>query len=546
MPLFERRVRLPFRRPDVFTWFTRPGALVRLTPPFAGSVRREPEGIDVGAEARLGIGAPGSLGLGLESAAGLARTVLPVSLPTWLAPEVPWTARHTAFEDGTMFRDEMVSGPLKSWIHTHTFEDAAPGAADTADGSPGTVMVDHIEYELPGTSLLGRLGQAGRSTGHWSRDRFEAELDRQFAYRHAQLHDDLSFHADHAAAVDATGAVDAPVTPETAPAADTATRPSGRTLTVVISGASGLIGTQLSALLTGGGHRVIPLVRPGSTTFGRRGAAIAWDPAAGSLHPEELRQADVVINLSGESIGGRMTESHRTAVLQSRLDTTGLLARTLAELADDGRSRTLVSGSGVGYYGSDAGAGPDGEGLRETDSAGTDFLAEVCQQWERATAPAAEAGVRTAMVRTGLVQTPAGGILQQVLPLFLIGAGGPLGTGGPFGGNGRDPWQSWISIDDIVGLFAHAALTGSVTGPVNGVAPHPVRARELAQTLGRVLHRPSALPLPPVAPRMVLGEEGNRLLVEADQRARADKALASGYRYRHPDLESALRHVLGR
>lgn len=525
MPLFERRVRLPFRRRDVFTWFTRPGALVRLTPPFAGSVRREPDGIDVGTEARLGIGAPGSLGLGLESAAGLARTILPVSLPAWLAPEVPWTARHTAFEDGTMFRDEMVSGPLQSWVHTHTFEDAAPGEADTADGSPGTVMVDHIEYELPGTSLLGRLGQAGRSTGHWTQDRFEAELDRQFAYRHAQLRDDLAFHADHA---------------------DHADHASGRALTIAVSGASGLIGTQLTALLTGGGHRVIPLVRPGSTTFGHRGTAIAWDPAAGSLDPEELRQADVVVNLSGESIGGRMTGAHRTAVLQSRLDTTALLARTLAQLAGDGRSRTLVSGSGVGYYGADAGAGPDGDGLAETDPAGTDFLAEVCRQWEQATAPATEAGVRTVMLRTGLVQTPAGGILQQVLPLFLVGAGGPLGTGGPFGGNGRDPWQSWISIDDIVGLFAHAALSDSVAGPVNGVAPHPVRARELAQTLGRVLHRPSALPLPPLAPRMVLGEEGNRLLVEADQKARADKAQATGYRFRHPDLEPALRHVLGR
>lgn len=519
MPVFERRVHLPFSRRDVFAWFTRPGALVRLTPPFAGSVRREPDGIDVGAEARLGIGAPGSLGLGLESAAGLARTILPVSLPAWLAPEVPWTARHTAFEDGTMFRDEMASGPLRSWVHTHTFEDAAPGEADTTDGSPGTVMVDHIEYELPGTALFGRLGQPGRSTGHWTQDHFEAELDRQFAYRHAQVRDDLDFHAHHG---------------------------SGQALTIAVSGASGLIGTQLTALLTGGGHRVIPLVRPGSTTSGNRGPAISWDPAAGNLDPDALRQADVVVNLSGESIGGRMTEAHRTAVLRSRLDTTGLLARTLADLADDGRTRTLVNGSGVGYYGADAGAGPDGDGLDETDPAGTDFLAEVCQQWEQATAPAAEAGVRTVMVRTGLVQTPAGGILQQVLPLFLVGAGGPMGTGGPFGGTGRDPWQSWISIDDIVGLFAHATLSGTLTGPVNGVAPHPVRARELAQTLGRVLHRPSMLPLPPVAPRMVLGEEGNRLLVEADQKARADKARADGYRFRHPDLESALRHVLGR
>lgn len=522
MPVFERRVLLPFHRSAVFAWFTRPGALVRLTPPFAGSVRREPEGIDVGAEARLGIGAPGALGLGLESASGLARTVLPVGLPGWLAPELPWTARHTAFEDGRMFRDEMASGPLRSWVHTHTFEDAAPGETDTADGSPGTVMVDHVEYELPGRSLFGRFGETGRLTGQWTQDRFEAELDRQFAYRHAQLRDDLAFHAAHAAAA------------------------AGQPLTIAVSGASGLIGTQLSALLSGGGHRVIPLVRPGSTTFGRAGVSISWDPAAGTLDPEELRQADVVINLSGESIGGRMTGARRTAILQSRRDATGLLARTLASLAEDGRQRTLVNASGIGYYGADAGAGPDGEGLRESDPAGTDFLAEVCVQWEQATAPAAEAGVRTVLVRTGLVQTPAGGILQQVLPLFLVGAGGPLGTGGPFTGTGRDPWQSWISIDDIVGLFAHAALSEEVAGPVNGAAPHPVRAREFARTLGRVLHRPAALPLPAAAPRLVLGEEGNRLMVEADQRARADQALASGYAFRHPDLEAALRHVLGR
>jgi uncharacterized protein len=524
MPVFERRTVVPHPRSLVFAWFTRPGALVRLTPPFAGSVRREPEGIDVGSLARLGVGAPGSLGLGLESATGLAKTALPFRMPEWFAPEVPWTARHTALEPDRMFRDEMASGPLKSWVHTHSFEDLAPGEADTADGRPGCAVVDHVEYELPAGAVLRRGGSVWSRAGRWTEDRFEAELDRQFAFRRRQLLGDLDFHAAHAN--------------------HAGSGPQDRGLTIAVSGASGLIGTQLCALLTGGGHHVLRMVRSGGARAGqhqRPESTIDWDPAAGLLDREALRGVDVVVNLAGETIAGRLTEAHRAEVLQSRVATTGLVARTLAELADDGRPRALVNGSAVGYYGAEAGAGPDGAGLDEATPPGEDFLADVCQQWERATAPAARAGVRTAMVRTGLVQTPAGGILQQLLPLFLVGAGGPIGTS-----KDKDPWQSWISIDDIVGLFAHAALTDTVEGPLNGTAPHPVRARELAATLGSVLHRPSAVPLPSAAPTALLGSEGNRLLVEADQRARADRALASGYAFRHPDLESALRHVLGR
>ncbi|NUL44392.1 TIGR01777 family protein [Cellulosimicrobium funkei] len=525
MPVFERRSLVPHDRSTVFAWFSRRGALVRLTPPFAGSVRREPEGLEVGSVARLGIGAPGSLGLGLESATGLARTVLPFRLPQWFAPEVLWTARHTALEPDRMFRDEMASGPLKSWVHTHTFEDAVPGEVDTAEGRPGCVVVDHIEYEVPAGAVLRRKGSVWSRAGRWTEERLESELDRQFAYRAAQLREDLDFHAAHpvtAARSDASGISSAP-----------------RPLTIAVSGASGVIGTQLCALLASGGHRVLRLVRGGHHT--PEDGTIAWDPASGTLDAEALRSADVVVNLSGESIGGRLSEAHRAEVLQSRLSATGLLARTLAELADDGRARALVNASAVGYYGAEAGTGPRGDGLRESDPPGEDFLADVCQQWERATAPATRAGVRTAVIRTGLVLTPAGGVLQQMLPLFLLGAGGPLGTG-----KDRNPWQSWISIDDIVGLFAHAALTDTVEGPVNGTAPEPVQARDFAAILGRVLRRPSAVPVPAVAPTAVLGAEGNRLLVEADQRARADRAHDAGYTYRHPDLESALRHVLGR
>ncbi len=535
MPVFERRTPLPHGRSEVFDWFTRPGALVRLTPPFAGTVRREPDGIDVGSVARMGVGAPGSLGLGLESAAGLARTVLPFRLPQWFAPEAPWTARHTALEPGRMFRDEMSSGPLRSWVHTHTFEDAAPGEADTAEGGPGCVVVDHIEYELPAGAVLRRPGAVWSRAGRWTEERMDEELSRQFAFRAAQLAGDLDFHAGMDARRAERGEAGVGAGPD-------GTAGGAAPLTVAVSGASGLIGTQLCALLAGGGHRVVRLVRSGSPHAGRvPGDTISWDPAAGRLDAEDLRDVDVVVNLSGETIGGRLTEAHRTEMLQSRLDATGVLSRALAGLAADGRQRSLVNASAIGYYGADAGAGPEGEGLRETDPPGDDFLAGMCRQWEQATAPATEAGVRTAMIRTGLVLTPAGGILQQLLPLYLLGAGGPLGTG-----RDRNPWQSWISIEDIVGLFAHAALDAGVHGPVNGVAPEPVRSRDFAATLGSVLRRPSAVPMPAAAPTAILGSEGNRLLVEADQRVSAARALDSGYAFRHTGLESALRHVLGR
>ena len=163
------------------------------------------------------------------------------------------------------------------------------------------------------------------------------------------------------------------------------------------------------------------------------------------------------------------------------------------------------------------------------------------QDWEDATAPAKGAGVRVVLVRTGIVQSPAGGMLQQMLPLFVAGAGGPLGVGG-----GRDPWISWIGIDDAAGVFAHAALDPQLEGPVNAVAPQPVQASEFARVLGRVLHRPAAIPVPGFGPRALLGAEGAELMVEASQRAGAARVEGSGYIFRTPDLESTLRHVLGR
>ncbi|MET1035874.1 MAG: TIGR01777 family oxidoreductase [Arthrobacter sp.] len=504
MAVFEHTTVLPHAREDVFAWFSRPGALPRLSPPFSGSVRRAPSrGIEVGSTAVLGIGAPGSLGLAAGAVAGAAGQAL--HLPGWARPELLWHARHTRLDPGRSFTDVMESGPLSRWEHTHTFDDATAG-------EPGTVMVDRIEFELPLASSL-RWDKAV----DWSEDLFTRELRRIFAYRERQLRGDLRFHALH----------------------------SGTPRTIAVAGASGTIGTQLCALLAGGGHRVLRLVRRPA----RHADEVRWDPEAGELDPADLAACDAVVNLAGEPIGGRFTPRTKQRILSSRTSGTALLARTLATLAGDGRRRTFVCASGIGYYG----ASPEARGTADDDDtairdsgtrplsedapAGHDFLANVCRAWEQACDPAREAGVRVVTVRTGLVQTPAGGILQRLLPIYLAGLGGPLG---------EREWQSWIGIDDIIGIHAFAALEDPVAGPVNAVAPEPVTAGEYAKTLARVVRRPAAVRVPEFGPRLLLGEQGARELAHADQRVSAAKIESLGYEFRHRSLESALRHVLGR
>ena len=499
MPTFTHTTVLPHARADVFAWFERPGAFVRLTPPFAARVIREPShGIEPGSTAALGMGAPGGLGLWLGAVAGSVAGVLPPRARNLdiLHPQLRWEALHTALTPGRSFTDVMTDGPLTSWTHTHTFDDGA---------EPGTtLMTDIVDYQLPAVAATDGIHR-----------RFEAELARIFAYRERQLAGDLAFHAAHA----------------------------GRPRTIAVSGASGLIGSQLCALLAGGGHRVLRLVRrPPSTPD-----EVFWDPARGVLDPAALAGCDVVVNLAGHGIGGRFTAKTKDAIYRSRIEGTALLARTLASLADDGVPRGLVSGSAVGYYG----ATPHGatgtaaqqhvEPLTEAAPAGNDFLAHVCHDWEVSCTPAAEAGVRVVTVRTGIVLSPGGGVLQRFLPLYLAGVGGPLG---------RDQWQSWIGIDDIAGIFAHAALSpagsaAALHGPVNGVAPHPVTAAGFAHTLAGVLHRPAAVKVPALGPRLLLGGQGAQELALADQRISSAKIEAAGYQFRHRSLELALRHVLG-
>jgi uncharacterized protein (TIGR01777 family) len=239
-----------------------------------------------------------------------------------------------------------------------------------------------------------------------------------------------------------------------------------------------------------------------------------------------------VVHLAGAPIGRRFTEASKREILASRTGPTRALATLAAGLP--GGPRTFVSASAVGFYG----AGRGDEVLTEDSERGDGFLADVAAAWEDAARPAAAAGIRTVQVRTGIVQTPRGGMLRLLYPLFEAGLGGPLGDG--------TGWQPWIEIDDLLDVYLRAVTDPALTGPVNAVAPVPVRNCEYASTLGRVLRRPALIPVPPVGPRLLLGAEGARELAQASQRVSPAVLARAGHPFRYPELEGALRHVLGR
>lgn len=505
MPVFEHSSYLPFSREDVFTWYSRPGALTRLHPPFAGRVVSEPSnGLKDGSESTLGINLPGLLGTSLTAAAGLISSHTGLPLRTWLQ----WDARHSDFQFGSGFSDHIISGPLSAWHHEREF----------ADEGEGTRLIERVHYQLPLMRRTPATVAAAASS------RFEAELRRTFDYRERQTAEELAFHQSMSSL---SSSVHQP-----------------RVRVVAVSGASGTIGKQVCAILGGAGIEVRPMIRV-SEDLSRRPARpraediIFWDPRAGKLDPADFEGVDAVIHLAGHPLAGRFTAAHKRKVRESRVDSTDLIARTLARVETaDRRGRALINGSAIGFYGATRHDRPrQQDTLTEDLPSGTDFLAEVCREWEKATTPARDAGVRVATIRTGIVQTPSAGVLQQMLPLFALGLGGPLGS---------HQWQSWISIDDIASLIVHAVLESTVEGPLNATAPHPVQAKDYASSLATVLHRPAAVPLPRFGPQLLLGRQGAREIATADQRASAEKTLATGFGFRHPFLLGALRHVLGR
>lgn len=419
-----------------------------------------------------------------ERARVLSRSGPGVSEGTTLTIGVPvgpftlrWVARHGLVVPGREFSDEQVSGPFSRWRHVHRF---------LPDPSGGTLVEDAIEYALP-------FGPLGRPA-----DRFvRARLRRMFDYRHEITRADLERHR---------------IT-------------EGRRLRVAVSGASGLVGSALAAFLTAGGHEVVPIVRSRP-----RAGEIGWNPEAGTIDAAALEGLDGVVHLAGENIAaGRWSAERRRRIRDSRVEGTALLARAIA--AADAPPKVFVSASAVGYYGS------RDDAIDEGARRGSGFLASVCADWEAAAAPVVARGIRTVFLRFGVVLSPRGGALAKMLPAFLFGAGGPIGSG--------RQGLSWVSLDDAVGAIHFALGSDRVSGPVNVTAPHPVPQGEFAAMLGRVLRRPAVAPLPAFVVRALFGAMGEETLL-ASQFAMPRALEAAGFRFRKPDLESALRLELGR
>jgi uncharacterized protein len=349
---------------------------------------------------------------------------------------------------------------------------------------------DHVEFAPP-------FGVLGAAAGMWlARPRVE----RMLAYRHALLPADLAAHARFR---------------------------HHPPIHVAVTGASGLLGSALIPFLTTGGHRVTPVSRrpkPAGTMW--------WDPTSGAIEVSAFEGVDAVVHLAGENIGKRWTERRKRRIRQSRTEGTRLLAEALAEL--ERPPRVLVAASAMGIYGN------RGDEVLTEDAVpaeSSDFLVQLGRDWEAAAEPARAAGIRVVHVRFGLILSPAGGALGRMLPFFRAGVGGPLGSG--------RHWMSWISLDDAVGAVHHALFTSELSGPVNTAAPEPVTNRRFAETLGRVLHRPAMVPAPAPALRLLFGEMADKGLL-ASQRLSSERLVNSGYSFRHPHLESALRHELGR
>lgn len=299
---------------------------------------------------------------------------------------------------------------------------------------------------------------------------------------------------------------------------------------VLISGATGLVGTALSKELKGAGHEVTTLSRskPSSSD------TIRWDPSRRSVDVSRLEGHDAVVHLAGESIvgsnplTGRWTRQKKNRIMESRRQGTTFLSEVLAGLSE--KPEVMVSASAVGYYG-DRG----NELLREDSGPGEGFLPEVCQVWESSADAAREAGIRVVHPRIGIVLSTKGGALGTTLPVFRLGGGGRVGSGNQY-------W-SWLSLDDLTGSILHALGNDAVSGPVNAGSPNPVTNAEYTRALGRVLNRPTFFPLPAPAARLMLGEVADALLL-ASARMQPATLEDTGYGFRHPDLEGALRHVL--
>ncbi|MBU1568903.1 MAG: TIGR01777 family oxidoreductase [Proteobacteria bacterium] len=391
-----------------------------------------------------------------------------------------YQGRHLENIPGKMFRDIQEKGPFAHWSHSHFFKDTPEGAE----------LRDVVEYSLRGHAILpGSI-----------RNYVTKNLKRMFYYREAVLREDILLHK----------------------------RCSARPMRLLVSGASGALGRDLLPLLTTGGHQVFTLVRrPPDPTRGE----IFWDPEKNILNEGDLPELDGVIHLAGEYIGlSRWSEDKKRRVIDSRVNGTELLARTLA--AGRRPPEVFLSASATGYYG-DCGE----EEIDEAGPVGAGFMSEVCRRWEQATEPARQAGIRTVQLRLGVGLTQRGGALKRILASSPCGYIRRFGTG--------KQYISWISSDDMISAMLHALTCPSLSGPLNIAAPEPVTNQQFMRTLARISRRPLLFPLPAWLLQMIYGQMASEILLSSC-RVTTKKLIDSGFCFRHPNLEAALTALLGK
>lgn len=392
---------------------------------------------------------------------------------------VVWEAEHIEYQENRLFKDRQTKGPFALWEHTHRFHE---------DGNSRSVMEDRVAYKLPmGICSLPFYPHARK------------ELTRIFDYRHRVLKYDLEHYAD-----------------------------KGPPKRILISGASGTIGSILAPFLRTCGHEVIRLVRKdGDLAEDER----FWDPYSGVLDMAAVGPVDAVISLNGVDISrGKWTPEQKRRIIDSRINPTRLLVEKMAAM--ERPPSVFISSSAIGLY---------GEGgnriLNEESRVGDSFISEVCHRWEQASLPAQDAGIRTIQLRIGVVLTPAGGALARMELPFRLGCGSRLSHGRQY--------MSWISMDDTLGGILHILENESVQGPVNLTAPNPVTNKVFTRTLGRVFSRPAPFVIPRWVATLLWGDMGKETLMTS-ARVVPDKLTQSGFTFQHDTLEPALRDMLGR
>ena len=398
-----------------------------------------------------------------------------------------WIAEHTQYDKPNYFADTMVKGPFWKWDHDHYLKEE----------NGVTTVVDDVTYSVPFGPigmLVDKLLGGSLVTGR---------ISSMFRAREFRLQRDLDNHAKFLH------------------------MPRKK---ILIAGSSGLIGTQLVAFLDTGDHEVWRLVRRESDPNKNE---ITWNPDKGEIDSKELEGFDVVIHLGGVGIGDkRWSKKRKAAIRDSRVNSTKLLSKTLANL--DNKPDLFMLASAIGFYGNRG-----DEELDESSSGGElgYFLTDVCNEWENSANSAKEGGIRTITLRTGIVISAVGGALGKMLLPAKMGAGGPIGSG--------KQWMSWISMDDQIYSMYHLMMSEGASGEYNLTAPNPVRQKQFARTLGKVLRRPAFAPLPGFMMKIMFGEMGVRLTLDS-QRVLPKNLQESGYEFVHNDLESALRDSLGK